>query len=438
MASIRQVLVPDIGDFKDVPVIEVMVRPGDMVKLDDALITLESDKATIDVPAPFGGAVKQLKIKVGDRVSAGTPILELEASDRAVDPVVTFESSAREQKSSETPAVSAAPPAATLIPPDRIAPVSSVESVDEPRESPPHASPSVRRFARELGVNLDSVSGTGPQSRILKEDVQSFVRSAFARPGLGRMVAGELRDDAGGSLSSRDDFARFGPVERQALPQSTKRSRMDLQRNWSLIPRAVHFDEADITALDAFGKEAQEAAAKQGVRLMLLAFLLKVSVAALKQHPIFNASLDGEDLVLKRYYHIGFTVDVPNGLVVPVVRDVDQKGVLEIAREVDDLSERARESKLKAADLEGATFTVSSLDGIGGTGFTPVINAPEVATLGVARRARRLVEVDGQIVPRLMLPLALSYDLRAIDGAAAARFAACLAAMLGDLRRASL
>jgi pyruvate dehydrogenase E2 component (dihydrolipoamide acetyltransferase) len=429
MASIRQVLVPEIGDFKDVPVIEVMVRPGDLVKVDDALITIESDKATIDVPAPFGGAVTQLKIKVGDRVSAGTPIVEIEAADQPIASVVALGSPDFEDSASETRAPPAGAPASPPAPPGRSPPAGPVESVDGPAGPTPHASPSVRRFARELGVGLGSLSGTGPQSRILKEDVQSFVRSFLVRPG----VSGIADGTPGSAPQTRMDFARFGPVERQPSPHAARGV-----RNGSAIPHAVHFDEADITRLDSFREEAGEAAAKEGIELTLLAFLLKVSVAALKQYPIFNASLDGEDIVLKRHYHLGFAVDTPGGPAVPVIRDVDQKGVLRIGRELGELTARAQAGQLTADDVEGASFTVSSLDGIGGTGFTPVINAPDVAVLGVARAARRLVEVDGQIVPRLMLPLALSYDLRVIHGAAAARFTRALAAMLEDVRRACL
>lgn len=431
MVAIAEVLVPDIGDFKDVPVIEVMVRPGDVVKPDDALITLESDKATIDIPAPFGGAVKRLKIKVGDKVSVGTPILELEASDGPIASVVMFELPASAQSSPETQAVPA-----DLISPDRRAPEMVAESVDEHPGSPRHASPSVRRFARELGVGLDTVIGTGPQSRILKEDVQAFVRSALALPATGAaMSAAESGRGAMRAYPPRVDFARFGPIERQPLSRVTNDSRVNLQRSWSLIPHLSHFDEADITELNAFRDKAEEAAVKQGVQIPLLAFILKVSAAALKEYPIFNTSLEGEDVVLKRYYHVAFTLDTPIGVVVPVVRDVDQKGVLQIAKEIGDLSAFAREGNLKPEHLQGATFSVSRLDGLG---FTPIINAPEVAILGVARSTRRLVEIEDQFVPRLMLPLSLSYDLRIIDAAAAAGFTGYLAALLGDLRRAAL
>jgi pyruvate dehydrogenase E2 component (dihydrolipoamide acetyltransferase) len=431
---IMEVIVPDIGDFKEVPVMEVMVRPGDVVKPDDALITLESDKATIDVPAPFGGTVRELRVKIGDRVSEGTPILELEVPDRPIASVLAIDSPVRGQTSPEAPALPSDVPASPLVSAGLRMPDTPTVSADERGASLPHASPAIRRFARELGVSLDRVAGTGPGSRILKQDVHSFVKSALAR--LGAEGMSDPAGGTGGSLSHPTGFVRFAGVWRPPLHQATKPQSTDLQRSGSPISQGSHFDEADITGLDAFCKELGDKAAQHGSEVVLLAFLLKVSVAALKQQPMFNAWLDGEDLVLERHYHLGFVAQGQNGLVVPVVRDVDQKGVLQIAQEIGDLSALARAGNLRAEDIQGATFTVSSLGSTGGNGVAPAINAPEVAMLGIARSARRLMEIDGRFIPRVILPLALSYDLRVIDSAAAVRFAGCMAAMLGDVRRA--
>ena len=378
MGAIKEVLVPDIGDFSDIPVIEVMVKPGDRVKPEDSLIVLESDKATLDVPAPFGGAVRNLKVQVGDRVSEGTAILELEAEEdaEAAAPLVIV------------PEVTASIAAPVFEP--------AAESGVAPQPSLPHASPAIRRFARELGVELGHVPGTGPSQRVLKEDVQSFVRAALSRP------------------ASRDALSSVA------------------------IPHATHFDEADVTDLESFLEEVAVSVAGRGMEVALPALLLRAAVAALKRFPNLNATRVGEHLVLERDYHLGFVVDTPNGRVVPVIRDVDRKGVLDLACELDLLAVRARDNRLEPADLAGGTFTINCLGDAGGTGFTPIPHAPAVAILGVTRSQSRLVERDGQVVTRRMLPLSLSYDHRVIDGTAAARFTACLAAMLADLRRASL
>ncbi len=427
--GVREVHVPDIGDFKDVPVIEVLVKPGDTVNKEDALITLESDKATMDVPCPFAGVVKQVAVKVGDKVSEGALILSLEESGAAAAaaPPAAAAAAPKPQPAAEPAAPAASPPAA--------APAAG--PVNEAGFAKAHASPSIRRFARDLGVDLSRVKGSGPKHRIVKEDVQSFVKAALAQPATAAAGAG-----AGLNLLPWPDvdFAKFGPVEPRPLSRIKKISGANLARNWVMIPHVTHHEEADITELEAFRKHSNDAAAKQGIKVTLLAFLIKASVSALRKFPEFNASLDksGENLVLKRYYHIGFAADTPNGLVVPVLKDADQKGVLAIAKELGDLSALARDGKLKPTDMQGATFTISSLGGIGGTAFTPIINAPEVAILGVTRSSLK-PQWDGKaFVPRLMVPLSLSYDHRVIDGAAAARFAAYLASVLADMRRVLL
>ncbi len=427
--GVREVHVPDIGDFKDVPVIEVLVKPGDTVNKEDALITLESDKATMDVPCPFAGVVKQVAVKVGDKVSEGALILSLEESGAAAAAAPPAAAAAAPKPQP------AAVPAAPAAPPPAAAPAAG--PVNEAGFAKAHASPSIRRFARDLGVDLSRVKGSGPKHRIVKEDVQSFVKAALAQPATAAAGAG-----AGLNLLPWPDvdFAKFGPVEPRPLSRIKKISGANLARNWVMIPHVTHHEEADITELEAFRKQSNDAAAKQGIKVTLLAFLIKASVSALRKFPEFNASLDksGENLVLKRYYHIGFAADTPNGLVVPVLKDADQKGVLAIAKELGDLSALARDGKLKPTDMQGATFTISSLGGIGGTAFTPIINAPEVAILGVTRSSLK-PQWDGKaFVPRLMVPLSLSYDHRVIDGAAAARFAAYLASVLADMRRVLL
>jgi pyruvate dehydrogenase E2 component (dihydrolipoamide acetyltransferase) len=430
--------VPDIGDFKDVPIIELFVKPGDAVKANDSLITLESDKATMEVPSPHSGMVKSVHVKIGDKVSEGSLIVTLEAAVAAqIPPSAPLEkgggggiaAKGGEGGISAPAPVSPAPPAAPAPAP--------AAKVDEAGFAKAHASPSIRRFARELGVDLSRVKGAGPKGRILKEDVQAFVKAALAQAPAAAAPAG-----AGLNLLPwpEVDFGRFGPVETRPLSRIKKISGANLARNWVMIPHVTQHDEADITELEAFRKQSGEAVAKQGIKVTLLAFLIKASVAALKKFPDFNASLDktGENLVLKGYYHIGFAADTPNGLVVPVLKDADKKGVLAIAREMAELSALARDGKLKPADMQGASFTISSLGGIGGTAFTPIINAPEVAILGVSKSQTRPVWDGKQFQPRLMLPLSLSYDHRVIDGAAAARFTAYLASLLADMRRVLL
>ncbi|TSA52072.1 MAG: dihydrolipoyllysine-residue acetyltransferase [Nitrosomonadaceae bacterium] len=430
MAETKQVLVPDIGDFKDVPVIEVLVKTGDTVKMEDSLISLESDKATIEVPSPFDGIVREVRVKVGDKVSEGSLILVMEVS-----------------AASKVAAVPRIPAAAPVLTAPESAPIRISQSTHRPPPTIPalmdetafakaHAGPSVRRFARELGVNLGLVKGSGPKQRILKEDVQSYVKTALAKPRGG--------DGEGLNLLPwpQVNFAKFGSVKLKPLSRIQKMAGANLHRNWVMIPHVTQFDEADITDLEALRKQSSETAKKDKTKVTLLAFLMQAAIAALKKFPEFNASLDGSDdemnLVIKDYYHLGFAADTPHGLMVPVIRDVEQKGVVAIAGELAHLSALAREGKLKPAEMQGASFTISSLGGIGGTAFTPIINAPEVAILGISRASMKPVYRDGQFIPRLMLPLSLSYDHRVIDGASAARFTTYLAAVLADTQRVLL
>lgn len=434
--SIKEVLVPDIGSFKDVEVIEIMVNVGDQIATDTSLMTVESDKAAMDIPAPFGGVVKELRIKLGDRVSAGSLVLLLdttgEASASASAPVV---------KSFTPPEAStvAAVPAPTHLAPEvpaHIPPKHRPDPVAAHAEfasgKPAHASPSVRRFARELGADLARIKGSGPRGRILKEDVQDWIKAELAKPtgeaiGLGVAPAPVV------------DFAKFGEIEAQPLSRIKKLSGTNLHRNWVSAPHVTQFDEADITDLEDFRKSMLDEAAKRGVKLTLLAFLMKAVVNALRTYPTFNASLaaDGENLVLKKYFHVGFACDTPDGLVVPVIRDVNKKDVMDIAKELAELSELARERKLKVDAMQGGCFTISSLGGIGGTMFTPIINCPEVAILGLSRADWKPVwnKAGKTFEPRLMLPLSLSYDHRVIDGADGARFTSHLRLMLSDVRR---
>ncbi len=421
-AQAMTVPVPDIGDFKEVEVIEVLVKPGDTVSKEQSLITLESDKATMEIPSPTAGVVKKIEIKVGDKVSKGMPILVLEA---------TGQQPARTEAAKPAPAPAAAP-APTREPSTRPVP-------REPRDETvvkPHASPSVRKFGRELGVDLARVQGSGPKGRILHTDVQAFVKGA---------LKGVRPPDKGGQGGlpfnlpawPEVDYAKFGPIESKPLARIQKLSGPYLHRNWISIPHVTQFDEADITDLEAFRKAQTVETEKKGFKLTMLAFMMKACVTALRQYPQFNSSLDksGENIIIKKYFHIGVAVDTPGGLVVPVVRDADRKGVFDIARELSDISKLARDGKLKPGDMQGGTFSISSLGGIGGTAFTPIINAPEVAILGVSRSAIRPVWNGKEFAPRLMLPLSLSYDHRVIDGATAARFSAYLASVLSDIRK---
>jgi pyruvate dehydrogenase E2 component (dihydrolipoamide acetyltransferase) len=433
-----EVKVPDIGDFENVEVIEVLVKPGDSVAKEQSLITLESDKATMEIPSPEAGVVRSIEVKVGDKVSEGAPILKLERGESSAPPRPA--ASKQERRAGETAEASSpgdrAPAAATpAIRPAEPVPI-------EPREatSPkPHASPSIRKFARELGVDLARVKGSGPKGRIVREDVQAFVKGALA----GRPAApAAARGAAPFELAPwpEVDFGRFGPVEMRPLARIRKLSGANLHRNWVRIPHVTQFEEADVTDLEAFRKSNTAETEKRGFKLTMLAFLIKASVTALRQFPDFNASLDksGESLVLKKYYHIGVAVDTPEGLVVPVVRDADRKGVFDLARELSEISKLARDKKLKPGDMQGGTFSISSLGGIGGSAFTPIINAPEVAILGVSKSMTRPVWNGKEFTPRLLLPLSLSYDHRVIDGAAAARFTAYLANVLSDIRRTLL
>ena len=428
-ASALRIDVPDIGDFKEVDVIEILVKPGDTVAAEQSLVTLESDKATMEVPSPAAGRVKEILIKLGDKASQGTPILMLEAGGAPA--AARQPAPAPQAPTAPQPKAEAAPAPA----PARTPPVAA-EPAAEPGVKP-HASPSVRKFARELGVDLGKVTGSGPKNRILLADVQAYVKGALARAPAPAPAAG---GGAGLNLLPwpQVDFAKFGPVEVQLLSRIKKISGANLARNWVMIPHVTNNDEADITELEALRVQLNKENEKSGVRVTMLGFLIKACVAALKKYPEFAASLDGDNLVLKRYYHVGFAADTPNGLVVPVIRDADRKGVLDIARETGELAKQARDGKLKPADMQGGVFSISSLGGIGGTSFSPIINAPEVAILGVSRSATKPVWDGKAFVPRLILPLSLSYDHRVIDGAAAARFNAHLAQLLADFRRVLL
>jgi pyruvate dehydrogenase E2 component (dihydrolipoamide acetyltransferase) len=426
MASVKDVAVPDIGDFSDIPIIEVLVSPGDEVRAEDPLVTLESDKATMDVPAPFAGVVKELKVQIGDKVSEGSPLLTLE---------VEVESEGEGEQPAAAPAKETAGESAPPAPTETESPTPAETAAGDgapTQQTVAYASPSVRRLARELKVDLARVEGTGRKGRIVKSDVESFAKDGGKAAGVG------ATDGAGLGLAPwpQVDFEKFGAIDRIQLPRIKKIAGPNLARNWVMIPHVTHHDEADVTDLEAFRKELN--AEQQDVKVTMVALLIKACVASLKAFPEFNASLDGDELVLKRYWHIGFATDTPQGLVVPVIRDADEKGLLVIAAELRELSGKARDGKLHPNDMSGGTFSISSLGGIGGTGFTPIVNAPEVAILGVTRSAMKPVWDGKQFEPRLMLPLSLSYDHRVIDGAAAARFTAHLAGALTDLRRVLL
>jgi len=439
MSDVIEVKIPDIGGYKDVPVIEVFVKPGDAVKPEDSLITLESDKATMDVPSPASGVVKELRVKVGDKVSEGSLVLTLESPGAGPAAKPAAQEPAPAPQQAPQPALRAAaleiPPGPPLLKGGDAAPPTPplTKGGDEVGGfARAHASPSVRRFARELGVDLPRVKGTGPKERVTKDDVQNYVKGELSRP----------RAPGGGTGLNllplpQVDFAKFGPITTQPLSRIRKLSGANLHRNWVTIPHVTQHDEADITELEEFRKIQTEEAKKQGIRFTILCFLLKAVVVALKQHPEFNASLtaDGESLVLKQYFHVGVAVDTPNGLVVPVIRDVDKKGLMELAKELGEVSARMRSGKIQPADLQGGCFSISSLGGLGGSHFTPIINAPEVAILGVGRSASRPVWNGKDFVPRMMLPLSVSYDHRVIDGAQGARFISFLSGVLSDIRR---
>ena len=446
-----EIRVPDIGDLKDVAVIEVMVRVGDSIRLEQSLLTVESDKASMEIPASAAGVLQSLQVQVGDTVNAGDLLATLEVADAAT----AAPAPAADPAPAPAPALVAAPtqppaaaapavPAAAPAPTPATAPAATHNPTLAPSGGLPHASPSVRKAARELGVPLAEVQGSGPKGRITQDDLQRFTRSVMA--GAAQTQAQAAKAPAGGGSGigtggldllpwPKVDFARFGPVERKDLSRIQKISGANLHRNWVMIPHVTNNDDADITELEAFRVSTNKENEKSGVKVTMLAFVIKAVVAALKKFPEFNASLDGDALVYKQYFHIGFAADTPNGLVVPVLRDADKKGVMQISAEMGELAKKARDGKMGPADMTGGCFSISSLGGIGGTHFTPIINAPEVAILGLSRSAMKPVW-DGQAFqPRLVLPLSLSWDHRVIDGAAAGRFNAYLAQLLGDYRR---
>jgi len=452
VAEMKKVLVPDIGDYKDVSIIEVMVKAGDTISAEDNLVTLETDKAAMDVPSPYTGVIREMKVKVGDKVSQGSLILMMESSAAAdaapADKPATATAPSAPAAASAPASVAAKPAAAPLTTQAPQAAVTNVPAAPargtpagapllhrDPSAGKAHASPAIRKFARELGVPVDQVKGSGEKGRVTRDDVQQFVKTALAQP----------RGAAGGNglqvlPSPVVDFAKFGGIEIRPLSRIKKISGANLHRNWVTIPHITQFDEADITEMEAFRKELGAEYAKQNIKITPLAFLIKAAAVALQKYPDFNASLDasGENLVLKQYCHIGVAVDTPDGLMVPVLRDVDKKGIVQLARELGEISARAREKKITAAEMQGGCFSISSLGGIGGTAFTPIINAPEVAILGVSRSIIKPMHQDDTFVARLMLPLSLSYDHRVIDGAAAARFIVFLSKVLADTRRLAL
>ena len=429
MANLREILTPDIGDFDSVEVIDILVKPGDAIKPEDPLLTLESDKATLDIPSPATGIVRTIKVKKGDKVSEGTPILEIEETDAAVV--------AEKQKQQ---AEESLPPPTPVIretaPVHRPAPVTLAgsETVGSSRSARAHASPSVRKFARELGVDLGLIRGSGEKGRILKTDVMAFTKAV--------MSSDRVFEKTGGfSLPEIPpvDFSRFGPVEVVHLTRLKKIGGQHLHRSWINVPHVTQFDEADITELEEFRKTKQKEAEEHGVKLTLLSFLIKAVIAALKEYPEVNSSLNpgGDELTLKKYFHIGFAVNTDTGLIVPIVKDADQKGLFDLARELGELAQQARDKKLTPTQMQGGCFTISSLGHIGGTGFTPIVNVPEVAILGVARSAIKPVYRDGKFEPRLILPYSLSYDHRVIDGVAGAEFTRFLGTVLADVGQIS-
>jgi len=450
--ALIELTVPDIGDVSDAAVIELLVKPGDTIRPEQSLITIESDKASMEVPASVGGVLKELRLKLGDKVSQGAIVGVLETADGAATgaaaPAPALAASAPLPAPASAPAsapsTSVAAASAAVAEPPRTSPTAALPpAVPAPAGAIAHASPSVRRFARELGVDVAKVPGTGPKGRITQGDVQNFVKGVIAKADVSSPAAAVSSAAGSADLGGMTllpwpsvDFTKFGPVERKPLSRIQKISGANLHRNWVRIPHVTNNEEADITELEAFRVQLNAEHAKAGTKFTLLAFLLKACAVALRKFPQFNASLDGDDLVLKNYVHIGFAADTPNGLVVPVIRDVDQKSLSQLALETAALAAKARDGKLSPADMQGGCFSISSLGGFGGTTFTPIINAPEVAILGVCRSAMKPVW-DGQAFqPRLMVPLSLSYDHRVIDGASAAKFNAYLASLLADFRRA--
>jgi len=441
VAENKTITLPDVGDFQDIEIIEILIAAGDVVEPEQSIIVLESDKATMEIPSPFAGTIESILVKVGDRLNEGDQIATLNASDAAAK--------AEEPQQPTAPVEAEAPPVESVPEPDPSAaasqskvdvspgktlrphPGTSASQAATSGSKTIHASPSIRRYARELGVNLEQVIASGAKGRIVKADVKAFIKSA--------MAGGAASGGTGISVSSvpEVDYSKFGEIETVALSRIQKISGAHLHRSWVTVPHVTQFDDADITELEAFRKSLAKEAEKKSVRLTPLIFLMKAVVSSLQEFPSFNASLDasGENLVMKKYFHIGIAVDTPNGLVVPVVRDVDQKGLFELAAELGEVSIRARDGKLSPSDMQGGCFTISSLGGIGGTYFTPIVNAPEVAILGVSRSKMQPVYIDGEFEPRLILPLGLSYDHRVIDGAQAARFTTFLSQVISDIRR---
>ena len=444
MSDLTAVKVPDIGDFKDVEIIEILVNVGDTIEPEQSLITVESDKASMEIPATVGGVVKKIDVKIGDKINEGSVILQVEAGAGAApaptQPPKAEEPKAEEPKAEEpkaqepTAAAPAPTPAAAPAATPSQSPTASIAVPTAPGQLP-HASPSVRKFARELGVDLMLVKGSGLKGRITQEDVQQFVKGVMQ--GGGAVASAGVGSGVGMDLLPwpKVDFAKFGEIEAKPLSRIKKISGANLHRNWVMIPHVTNNDEADITELEELRKTLNKENERSGIKVTMLAFLIKAVVAALKKYPEFNASLDGDNLVLKRYYNIGFAADTPNGLVVPVILDADKKGVLELAQETSEMAKLARDGKLSPAQMQGGCLSISSLGGIGGTHFTPIINAPEVAILGVSKSYMKPVWDGKQFTPRLTLPLSLSYDHRVIDGAAAARFNAYLGSLLADFRR---
>ncbi len=446
MSNLTAIEVPDIGDFKDVEVIEVLVKVGDTIEAEDSLITVESDKASMEIPASSGGEIVKIDVKVGDKINKGDVIMQAKPAASTAESETAKKEEAppkeapKEEKAAEpTKSEATLETAAETAP--QVAAKSAAPAAAAPAAAPaspsqlPHASPSVRKFARELGVDLNLVTGTAPKGRISQEDVQAFVKSALQ----GGVASSGTRTGGGAGLDLLPwptvDFSKFGAVESKPLSRLKKLSGANLHRNWVMIPHVTNNDEANITALEALRQQLNKENEKAGIKVTMLAFLIKAVVAALKKFPEFNASLDGDNLILKQYYNIGFAADTPNGLVVPVINDADKKGVLELAQESASMAKMAREGKLSPKQMQGGCFSISSLGGIGGTHFTPIINAPEVAILGVSKSYHKPVWNGQAFVPELTLPLSLSYDHRVIDGAAAARFNAYLGALLADFRR---
>jgi len=440
VANLVEVKVPDIGDFAEIPVIEILVKPGDTVKKEDSLISLESDKATMEVPSTHSGVVKELKVKLGDKVSMGSLVLVLEESAATATIVAPSPPTPSPQPSPQGEGAKAAPARIPEAMPPKAAPVlaSSTAPVSGATDhgivtATVHASPSIRKLAREFGVDLSKVKGSGIKGRINEDDVKGFVKTELARPSGGAAAGGAFTLPTMPTI----DFTKFGMIETRALSRIKKLSGNNLARNWMMIPHVTQQEEADITEVEAFRVKTNEEIAKSGVKLTMLAFLIKASVAALKKFPEFNSSLEpgGENLILKKYFNIGFAADTPNGLVVPVIKNVDQKSIIDIAREMTELSGKAREGKLSPTEMQGGCFSISSLGGIGGTFFTPIINAPEVAILGVSKASMKPIWNGNEFAPRLILPMSLSYDHRVVDGASGARFATYLAVLMSDIRK---